>query len=48
MSPKALLHRAGHLFPDSLNANSTENFKTLWLGFMGMHKLGCLKRRREG
>ena len=30
-SPEALFHRASHRLSDSLNPNSTENFKYVWL-----------------
>jgi len=35
MTPKALLHGASHRLSDSLNPNSTENFKYVWLETLG-------------
>ncbi len=32
-SPETVFHRASHLLSDSLNPNSTENFKNVWLDF---------------
>ncbi len=41
-SPVALFHRASHRLSDSLNLNSTENFKYVWLAFnnSGISKSG--------
>ena len=33
-SPEALFHRESHRLSDSLNPNSTENFKYLWIVFI--------------
>ncbi len=37
-SPEALFHRASHRLSDSLNPNSTENFKYVWLVFSSILK----------
>ena len=45
-SPEALFHRASHRLSDSLNPNSTENFKYVWLGFSQSAKIPAYLQRR--